>query len=199
NINTQKFVNALFGADELEPISDDEIYLSQLVGSVTKTQPDLEEISDDEQQLTDTLPTNDIEFIINEDNELIINNDEQVKLAEDRDRHPSTPKRKSTHQQRTKEARRRRNRKRNNTFRMRRYRYYIKYNIYHRFTMKLIKEILRTNEIKHTHVKVVAGLLIIGFKNEMLKQQYQQQLSEELFTRHNYYQQRRHHQHHREQ
>ncbi|CAF2397096.1 unnamed protein product [Rotaria sp. Silwood2] len=82
---------------------------------------------------------------------------------------------------------------------MRRYRYYIKYNIYYRFTMKLIKEILRKNEIKHIHVEVVDVLLIIGFKNEMLKQQYQQQLSEELFTRHNYYQQRRHHQHHREQ
>ncbi|CAF3402752.1 unnamed protein product [Rotaria socialis] len=104
---------------------------------------------------------------------------------------------KSAHQRRTQEARSRRSCIRNNTLRIRRYQYYLQYNIYYRFTMKLVKEILRQNQIKHTHVKVADVLLIIVFKHDMLKQQYQQQLSEELFTWHNYYHQHhRHYQHH---
>ncbi|CAF1529890.1 unnamed protein product, partial [Rotaria magnacalcarata] len=46
---TQKFVNALFGDDEIEPISDDEIYVNQIVGSVKQAPSAIEEISDDEQ------------------------------------------------------------------------------------------------------------------------------------------------------
>ncbi|CAF5124451.1 unnamed protein product, partial [Rotaria magnacalcarata] len=52
-----------------------------------------------------------------------------------------------------------------------------------------IKAILRQNEIKHTHVKVVDGLLIIGFRHDMLKQQDQ----------HHHHHHHRHHEHHREQ
>ncbi|CAF1586559.1 unnamed protein product [Rotaria magnacalcarata] len=123
------------------------------------------------------------------DIKLIIHNDDQVKSVDDRERQPSTPLHKYAHQHRTKEARRRRNHIRNNTFLMRRFRYCIKYNIHYQFKMKLIKAILRQNEIKHTHVKVVDGLLIIGFRHDMLKQQDQ----------HHHHHHHRHHEHHREQ
>ncbi|CAF4398089.1 unnamed protein product [Rotaria socialis] len=66
----QKFVNALLGDDELEPISDDEIYVNQLVGPVKQAPPAIEEISDDEQQLTDQLLANDIELIIHNDGQV---------------------------------------------------------------------------------------------------------------------------------
>ncbi|CAF5107649.1 unnamed protein product, partial [Rotaria magnacalcarata] len=185
---TQKFVNALFGDDEIEPISDDEIYVNQIVGSVKQAPSAIEEISDDEQYpRSDWIQCQGSDFA--NDIKLIIHNDDQVKSVDDRERQPSTPLHKYAHQHRTKEARRRRNHIRNNTFLMRRFRYCIKYNIHYQFKMKLIKAILRQNEIKHTHVKVVDGLLIIGFRHDMLKQQDQ----------HHHHHHHRHHEHHREQ
>ncbi|CAF5108669.1 unnamed protein product, partial [Rotaria sp. Silwood1] len=81
NINLQKLFN--INADDLQPISDDEIYLNQLIEPVTNKQLEYEEISNDEQKLNDNLIVNNNELIINEDNQLIPGNNEDDEIIID--------------------------------------------------------------------------------------------------------------------
>ncbi len=133
---------------------------------------------------------------MNEDNEFIIDDNEEIKSVEDIEQKPAAQKQKSTHQRRSMESRRRRNRKRNNTHRTRRYQHYIIRPMYYKFNMPLVKKILKQHDIKYAHVKVVNGLLIIGVRNDKIKQKYQEQIPEHIFDRQNYQYHRRHHQHH---
>jgi hypothetical protein len=165
--------------------------VSQLIGPVTNKQPDYEEISMDEQELNDKLLVNNIELIMNEDNELTIDENEEIKSIEDIEQ-----KQKSTHQRRSMKSRQSRNRKRNNTHRMRRYQHYITRPMYHKFKMPLVRKILDQRDIDYTHVKEVNGLLIIGVKDDKIKQQYQDHIPEDMFDRQNYQYHRSHHQHH---
>ena len=125
-ILTQKFFNALFSDNDkdLEPVSDDEIYLSQTIEPITNTQArDTEEISEDEQQLEDKQLINKFEPIIIEESEFNIDdiqdNNKKIKTVE---QHP--PERISAHRNRPIQLRKQRNKK-NNTHRMRRYQHYI--------------------------------------------------------------------------
>ncbi|CAF1119595.1 unnamed protein product [Rotaria sordida] len=67
--------------------------------------------------------------------------------------------------------------------------------MYHRFTMKLIRNILYHYNIRYTHIKTVAELLVIGVENDIIKQQNEQQLPNDIFNRYHYYLYRRHFQH----
>ncbi|CAF5025143.1 unnamed protein product [Rotaria sp. Silwood1] len=217
NINLQKLFN--INDDDLQPISDDdEIYLNQLIEPVTNEQPGNEKISNDEQEFTGQLLVNDAELISEEDNEIMIDNNQEGQLAEDNDndeKKPAaviegklpTPKRRRTHQQRSRVSRQRRNRKRNNTHRIRRYHYYITRSMYYKFTMPSIKKILKQHHINYVHVKEVDGILIIGVKNSLIQQQYQDQIPEDIFDRKHYqihhqhrhqHRHQHHHQHHHE-
>ncbi|CAF3861017.1 unnamed protein product, partial [Rotaria sp. Silwood1] len=61
--------------------------------------------------------------------------------------------------------------------------------------------ILKQHDVKYVHVKVVDGTLVIGVKNNMMKQKYQDQIPENMFDRKHYeiyqhYNQHRHQHHH---
>ncbi|CAF5176887.1 unnamed protein product, partial [Rotaria sp. Silwood1] len=81
NINLQKLFN--INDDDLQPISDDEIYLNQLIEPVSNKQPDYEEISNDEPEANDRIQVNNMVLIINEENEFILDDNERNKPPED--------------------------------------------------------------------------------------------------------------------
>ena len=184
---------------DLEPISDDELYVSQFMGPVMNKQPNYEDIINDEQPSNYKLLVDDVELISNEDNEFILHRDEQIKPIEDFKQTSTAQKQKSAHQRRSLESKQRRNRKRNITHRMRRYQHYITRPIYSKFNMPLVTKILKKHDIKYVHVKVVNELLIIGLKHDMIKQKYKKQIPGDMFDRTNYYIYRSHHQQHRKQ
>ncbi|CAF4994801.1 unnamed protein product, partial [Rotaria sp. Silwood1] len=198
NINLQKLFN--INADDLQPISDDEIYLNQLIEPVSNKQPDYEEISNDEPDANDRIQVNNMELIINEENEFIIDDNEQNKPPEDVKEKPTKSKHKP-HRLRSQASRQRRNKKRNNTHRIRRYHHHIIRSIYYKFNAPLARKILKQHDVKYVHVKVVDGTLVIGVKNNMMKQKYQDQIPENMFDRKHYeiyqhYNQHRHQHHH---
>ncbi|CAF5035514.1 unnamed protein product, partial [Rotaria sp. Silwood1] len=208
NINLQKLFN--LNVDDLQPISDDEIYLNRLIEPVTNKQFEHEETSTAEQKLNDNLMVNNNELIINEDDQLITGDDEDNELIIDIDDNnelildnnnedqsakekPTTSKHKP-HRLRSQASRQQRNKKRNNTHRMRRYQHRITRSIYYKFKESFVKKILKQHDFKYVHVKVVDGTLFIGVKNNMIKQKYQDQIPEDMFDRKHYHQYR--HQHH---
>ncbi|CAF1172038.1 unnamed protein product [Rotaria sordida] len=170
---------------ELQHLSSNNLP-TYLIEPVTNEQPEYEEISNDEQEMNDKSLVNDIELIIND-------NDEN-KPTNDVERKPTTTKHRLTHQQRSKASNQRRNRKRNNTHRIRRYQHYITRSMYYKFTMPSIKKILKQHHINYVDVKEFDGMLIIGVKNSLIQQQYQDQIPEDMFDRKHY----KNHQHHHE-
>jgi hypothetical protein len=180
--------------DDIEFISDDDIEVIADNNDMNKIKipcinnvinKDLlyETISDDDGPTTALLPYN---------NDLRINNHNVVGDAEDHEQQHSTVKPQLGRQRRSIEARKRRNRKRNNTFRLRRYHYHITRRVYYRFTKKLIRNILHQYNIDYTHVKTVDEVLIIGVKNDEMKQQNEKQLPYDIFDRYHYFTHRRH-------
>ncbi|CAF3729881.1 unnamed protein product [Rotaria socialis] len=170
NINPQKLFKIL--DDDLELISDDdEIYLNQLIAPVTNQKHIYEEISNDEQELNITVPVNNVDLIVNEANEIIIDNNEQTEPDENIEQHHIL-----SHQRRSIESRQKK--------------------IENETTHVEFKQMLKQNDVQYINVKVVNGLLRIGVKNEKIKQNYQQKISENMFDRQNY-QTYRHHRHHR--
>ncbi|CAF2977863.1 unnamed protein product [Rotaria sp. Silwood2] len=205
NINLQKLFN--FNDDDLQPVSDDdEIYLNQLIEPVTNEQPGNETISNDEQEFTGQNVVNDVELISDEDDEIIIDNNQEGQPAEENDNDEIPPaavveeklpttKRNRPHRQRSMASRQRRNRKRNNTHRKRRYQHYITRSMYYKFTKSSIRKILKQHHFNYVHVKVVDGIVIIGVKNALIQQQYQDQIPEDIFDRKHYQNYQHHHQH----
>ncbi|CAF1398267.1 unnamed protein product [Rotaria magnacalcarata] len=156
--------NALY-----EQISDDEICISQLIGPITTKQPELEDISDDEQQ------------------------QHQPSIAQ----HLSHDRRIDERRcRRSDAARRQRNRKRNYIHRLHRCRHILVRRIYHRFTMSSVKDIRRQHHIHYRHIKIVASSLIIGINNSTLQHEFNQSLPKDSFDREHYYYRRRQHYHH---
>ncbi|CAF2927306.1 unnamed protein product [Rotaria sp. Silwood2] len=148
--------------------------------------------------MNDKLLVNEVELIIDEDNEFIINDNDDNKPIDDVERKPTDKKHRLTHQQRSKASKQRRNRKRNKTHRMRRYQHYVTRPMYHKFTTPLVKKILQQHNIKYVHIKEVDGILVIGVKNDLIKQKYQKQLPEDLFDRTNYQIYQHHQPYHRQ-
>ncbi|CAF4144676.1 unnamed protein product [Rotaria sordida] len=207
NINLQHLFN--MNDDDLQPISDDEIYLNQLIAPVTNEQLEKEKISNYEQKFTGQNLVSDAELISNEDDKIIIDNNQEGQPAEENDNDETPPataieeklpttKRNRTHHQRSMASRQQRNKKRNNTHRMRRYQHHITRSIYYKFKEPLVKKILKQHDVNYVHVKVVDGTLFIGVKTNMLKEKYQDQIPEDLFDRkhHQYYYQHHHQNHH---
>ncbi|CAF3293175.1 unnamed protein product [Rotaria sp. Silwood2] len=195
NIDPQQLFN--INDDDLQPISDDdEIYLHQLIEPVTNEPPGNEKTPKDKQELTGQLLVNDAELISDEDDELIIDHNPTLPPVAVVDKAPPTKTRRKTHQQRSKGSRHRRNQKRNNTHRTRRYQYYLTRSMYYKFTMPSIKKILKQHHINYVHIKEADGILIIGVKNALIQQQYQNRIPEDIFDRKHYQIYQHHHQHH---
>jgi hypothetical protein len=200
NINTQKFISALFEHDDLEPISDDEIYLNQLMEPVkyTTTQ-DVEQISEDELPSDEKLSTNKIQLMINEKNDLPDDNiEEKFEEIKHLEQTPPERKPKSSHKRRSRESKQKRNKKRNKVHRMRRFRYTITRPMYYKFKMPMVNQILKEHNIKYVHPKEVDKQLVIGMKHKELKQRYEDQIFQNMFDYKQYQNyQRQHHQHQR--
>ncbi|CAF1166667.1 unnamed protein product, partial [Rotaria sordida] len=206
NINLQKLFN--LNDDDLQPISDDEIYLNQLIAPATNEQLEKGKISNYEQKCTGQKLVNDAELISDEDDEIIIDNNQEGQPAEENDNDENPPaaaieeklpttKRNRTHRQRSTATRQRRNKKRNNTHRTRRYQHYITRSMYYKFKMSSIKKILKQHHINYIHIKDVDGIVVIGVKNSLIQQQYQHQIPENIFDRKHYQiYQHRHQNHH---
>ncbi|CAF4561393.1 unnamed protein product [Rotaria sp. Silwood2] len=193
NVTTQNHLSSMCICHERSPYRpyDDEIYLNQLIEPVTNEQLGNETISNDEQDFTGQLLVNDAELISEEDND----NDEIQPAAVVEEKLPTTKCRR-THQQRSRSSRQRRNRKRNNTHRTRRYQHYITRSMYYKFAMTSIKKVLQQHHINYVHVKETDGILIIGVKNALIQQQYQNRIPEDIFDRKHYQIYQHHHQNH---
>jgi hypothetical protein len=187
-INRQKFKNIL--DDDLEFISDDdddEILLAQCINNDIKNDAKddvkndpLYEIIPDEDGEPMTIP------LLPNDNDLSVDNRNVVDDVINQEQHLSV-KPQPGRNRRSVEAHKKRNRRRNNTFRSRRYHYYITRRLYHRFTMKSIRQILDQHHIDYTHIKTVDGTLVIDAKSDMIKERNQQRLPDEVFDRYHYY------------
>ncbi|CAF4671540.1 unnamed protein product [Rotaria sp. Silwood2] len=202
NIKQQKLFN--LNDDDLQFISDDdEIYLSQLTGSVPNKQLEYNEISNDKNELNNILlPNNNdtlYEAISDDDNErnlplpsydndLYVNSHNMVDGVSDYEQQQSFNKKLQLYRgTRSAEARKRRNRKRNLYFQMRRYRYFTTRSFYCRFTIKLVRHILAKYNIHYIHVKLFDDLLIIDVKNKIIQQQYERRVPGDIFHKHYYY------------
>ncbi|CAF4931198.1 unnamed protein product, partial [Rotaria sp. Silwood1] len=205
NINLQKLFNS--NDDDLQPISDDEIYLNQLIAPATNEQLEKEKISNYEQKFTGQSLVNDAELISDEDDEIIVDNNQEGQPAEENDNDETPPaaaieeklpttKRNRPHRQRSIASRQRRNKKRNNTHRTRRYQHYITRPMYYKFKKSSIRKILEQHHINYIHIKDVDGILVIGVKNSLIQQQYQDQIPEDIFDRKHYQIYQHHYQHH---
>ncbi|CAF1646214.1 unnamed protein product [Rotaria sp. Silwood1] len=202
NINQQIFKNVI--DNDIESISgdsDDEITVNQCSKITINNDILYEVISDDENELNEALPFNNnndalYEPISDDDDYesnmmLQVNNDElnvnnHSMVDDDKSNEQCAPvKHKSYHHSRSIEARRR-SRKRNNVFR-RRFQYVMTRPVYPRFTMKSIRKILRRYDISYIHIKIEQELLIIGAKNNKIKDQNKLKLPINTFCRHNYY------------
>jgi hypothetical protein len=218
NINTQKFMNALFNDDDLEPISDDEIFFNQIIEPVSIKQPDYEEISIDEQELDDKLPVNDIELVIDQDHEFIIDDDVNVELQieepkidvimnDDGDQMNSVNNHSvvvdglnnptEQHQQRpnrkgrSTQGKKKKNRKRNTKLRLLRYQYVLTRPYYYRFKSRNIRKILRHYGVQHRHMKFDHDLVVIGVKSDKARRNYEKTLPYDCFNTRNYWRFRR--------
>ena len=184
DIKPQTFKNVI--DNDLEFISEDsdeEILLTQSINPVN-TQELYETVSDDDYHSTMKLKINDVVSSVNnhavvvdderDDNICINNSDKQQVFIKN-------------HPRRSLKAKQRRNRKRNNIFRARRYRLFIIRPIYYRFSIRLIKFILNKFNVKYIHIKITGASLIIGVKNEELKDYNEHLLPRHIFDRRHYY------------
>jgi hypothetical protein len=137
-------------------------------------------------QLYETIPEKEQELDVNQDN-LHVNKYIDTPNQEENYELPPTTKRTSRYRQRSAEARHSRNRKRNKTHRYRRYRHFFTRQVYHLFTMSIIKRVLRQQNIQYVHIKIVDTLLVIGVKNDTIKHDSEQKLPGDIFNRHGYY------------
>ncbi|CAF5044033.1 unnamed protein product, partial [Rotaria sp. Silwood1] len=186
---------------------NDEIYLNQLIAPATNEQLEKEKISNYEQKFTGQNLVNDAELISDEDDEIIVDNNQEGQPAEENDNDETPPaaaieeklpttKRNRPHRQRSIASRQRRNKKRNNTHRTRRYQHYITRPMYYKFKKSSIRKILEQHHINYIHIKDVDGILVIGVKNSLIQQQYQDQIPEDIFDRKHYQIYQHHYQHH---
>ncbi|CAF3091854.1 unnamed protein product [Rotaria sp. Silwood2] len=195
NINMQKFAT-LFRCndpDAEEISSDDEIYLNQLIkqNDLKNEQNNKKNDDDDEIMLEQDQiePIDDNYIPVNNnllnDNELIVNNHYMVDDVNDKEETAPTKKH-TKHQQRSIQARHRRNQRRNKALKRKRYYYSIKRKWYPRFTMLIIRKILRLYNIDYTHVRTDGDKLLIGLKNQQSEKTAEHQLPSNIFNRQSY-------------
>ncbi|CAF2678652.1 unnamed protein product [Rotaria sp. Silwood2] len=195
NINMQKFAT-LFRCndpDAEEISSDDEIYLNQLIkqNDLKNEQNNKKNDDDDEIMLEQDQiePIDDNYIPVNNnllnDNELIVNNHYMVDDVNDKEETAPTKKH-TKHQQRSIQARHRRNQRRNKALKRKRYYYSIKRKWYPRFTMLIIRKILRLYNIDYTHVRTDGDKLLIGLKNQQREKTAEHQLPSNIFNRQSY-------------
>jgi len=196
NINTQKFISALFGDNDLEPISDDEIYCSQIIEPTINNNllNDVEPTDDNyipinNNLLNDVEPTDDnyipIDNNLLNDNELIVNNHYMVDDVDDKEETTPTNKRKKN-RQRSAQARNRKNHRRNTKLKKKRFYYSIKRNWYPRFSMFMIRKILRLYNINYKHVRDDGDGVLIGLKDRRSRITAEHQLPWNIFNRQSY-------------
>ena len=128
------------------------------------------------------------EAITDEEPDLIIQSSEAVAIL---DELPSQPFQPQSHHRvyRSVQARQRRNRKRNLALRRYRDRHIVLRMVYHRFTIQLIKKVLRDLDVRYVHLKLNTSshVLSIGMKKPSLVDFYFDCLSGDLFDKNHYH------------
>ena len=81
----------------------------------------------------------------------------------------------------------RRNKKHNQQRRKYRYRHSIRRRAYHRFSLHLMRQVLRLYKINFVHVKRDNDDLLIGLKNEEDKDEAEHNLAMDIFNKHSYF------------
>jgi hypothetical protein len=79
------------------------------------------------------------------------------------------------------------NQRKNRKKRRNRYRFQVVRNIYHRFTISQIKEILIHFNIHYANIKIVGRTSFIGLKNKVIQERVNQLLSDDMLTKEHYY------------
>jgi hypothetical protein len=189
NINTQKFISALFENDDLEPISDDEIYLNQLVEPVMNDchpevqvkndniiQDVIQNLNDDNVELQVEVPTADVVMDVNNDDGVV----------NEVDNPPEQP-RQRVRKRRSIQARQKKNQRRNTQLRLNRFKYYLTRPYYHKLESRIIRKILRRRYgIQFRHIKKVQDRVIIGVKTDQHRRDYERTLPYNCFSKKNY-------------
>jgi hypothetical protein len=213
NIDAHEFMR-IYNGNDLEPISDDEIYLSQLI-IPTNEQSDPEEKLNEQQQLNDKqddkisihAPVSRCEFgsaeIIRPDPEPIADAEpgiggnlepvdaDIIETTEQIQEEPVQHLQQSTHRRRSARARNGRNRKRNQQRRKYRYCHAIRRRADYRFKSHQMRKILRLYGIHFVHVKKDNGDLLIGLKDDGSKEEAERTLAMDIFSSRSYYYYRR--------
>ncbi|CAF1418442.1 unnamed protein product [Rotaria sordida] len=163
----------------LEDISDDEGEDDEVFISSLSRHHDTDQLVNTTRHVdvfSTAIPENDVIELIPSDQELSSNELPQ-------------PRRKC----RSTTARIRRNRKRNMVKRSYRDRHIIYRNVYHRFTLKQIKNILRDRDVRYVHPKLdkSSRILSIGMKKSSLVDLYFDRIPGDLFDKFHYQQYRR--------
>ncbi|CAF1667816.1 unnamed protein product [Adineta ricciae] len=204
NINVHKIAKILqCNQSDIESISDDEIYLNQLIAPtfdvVIPPEPVDGEISlqgtpstrHDRESIENIRP--DLATVESEKARTTMGKDcQMVRVDQAQEDIASSRTNRSKHQQRSHEARHRKNQKHNKQRRKYRYQHSIIRRRYKRFTLRLIRRILRLYQVKFVHVKELSDdRILIGLKN--IEEQYEAAhvLSMDIFNRRGYYHYRR--------
>ncbi|CAF4975660.1 unnamed protein product, partial [Rotaria socialis] len=121
-------------------------------------------------------------------NEFVVNNhymvDDVNKKEEKTTTKTKTPRK---HQHRSLQARHRRNHQRNTILKKYRYHYSIKRKWYPRFTMFMVRQILRLYRVNYKHVRNDGDELLIGLKDRLSRDRAHHQLPWSIFNRHSYF------------
>lgn len=190
NIDGQIFKNALdndleFISDEsdVEQISDEEIHLNQLTKQniIGKLQNEI--INEEEQNI---IQENDIELQVE-----MLNNDELMDDVNGNEGGSAGVSRLDPVpriRRRNPRLKKRRNKKHNQQRRRFRYRHSIRRKAYYRFSLHLMRQILRLYRIKFVHVtRDDDDDLLIGLKNEESKNEAEHNLAMDIFSKHSYF------------
>ena len=128
------------------------------------------------------------EPISDEEPDLIVESSQAVEILDELPPQPFQPQ--SHHRAyRSVQARQRRNRKRNLVLRQYRDRHIVLRMVYHRFTIQLIKRVLRDLDVRYVHLKLNTSshVLSIGMKKPSLVDFYFDRLSGDLFDKNHYH------------
>ncbi|CAF4703673.1 unnamed protein product [Rotaria sp. Silwood2] len=192
NINMQKFAILFRGNDpDAEEISlDDEIYLNQLIEpNDFKNEQDNNNNNDDVEIILEEDPIEPIDIdytpvIMDSETTEPIQQQEPEQVEDE----PLQIQHQSNRPTRSTQSKKRRNKKRTELQRKHRYRHSITRRAYNRFSMCLIRKILRLYNICYTHVKMdEQNDLIIGLKDRRSKNEAEQNLSTNIFSKRSYF------------
>ena len=200
NVNNQKFINALFGNGDLEPISDDEIYLNQLVEPAMNDYHLEEPVKNDDVthdiiqnldagggELQLEIPTADVIMndIINIDGGESV--DSHIVVVNEVEHPPEQQQQQQRNRKRRSiQGKQRKNKKRNTKLRLTRFKYYFTRSYYYKFKSKMIRKLLRRQGVQFRHIKKGDDQVVIGVKSDEARRDYEETLPYDCFNKKNY-------------